>query len=81
MIATLATNKKSALPPPQKKHNDQKFKHLSKVPVYFFIGEFSQKFDLKNVILTNAKEFSWEKWLFKLAKFRKEKKIQIARFL
>jgi hypothetical protein len=48
-------------PPPQKKHNDQKFKHLSKVPVFFFIGEFSQKLDLKIMILTNVKDFSWEK--------------------
>jgi hypothetical protein len=29
---------------------------------FIFIGEFSQKFDLKNVISTNTKDFSWEKW-------------------
>jgi hypothetical protein len=38
----------------------------------FFIGEFSQKIDLIIVILTNTKDFSWEKWS-KFAKFRKEK--------
>jgi len=27
----------------------------------FLLGEFSQKFDLKNVISTNTKYFSWEK--------------------
>jgi hypothetical protein len=27
----------------------------------FFIGEFSAKVDLKNVISTNTKDFSWEK--------------------
>jgi hypothetical protein len=36
----------------------------------FFIGEFSQKFNLKNVMSTNTKDFSWEKWS-KFAKFRK----------
>ncbi len=41
-------------------------------PVCFFIGEFSQKFDLKNVISTNTKDFSWEKWS-KFAKYRKVK--------
>jgi hypothetical protein len=40
--------------------------------IVFFIGDFLQKFDLKNVILTNTKDFSWEK-LSKFAKFRKEK--------
>jgi hypothetical protein len=29
--------------------------------MFFFIGELSQKFDLENVILTNTKDFSWEK--------------------
>jgi hypothetical protein len=38
-----------------------------------FIAKFSQKFDLKNMILTDTKDFSWEKWS-KFAKFRKEKK-------
>jgi hypothetical protein len=28
----------------------------------FFIGEFSQKINLKNVISTNTKDFSREKW-------------------
>jgi hypothetical protein len=37
----------------------------------FFIDEFLQRFDLKNVILTNTKEFSWEKWS-KFAKFQKD---------
>ncbi len=27
----------------------------------FFIGEFLQKFDLKNVISTTSKDFRWEK--------------------
>jgi len=38
----------------------------------FFIGEFSRKFDLKNVISTNNKDFSWEKWS-KFAKISKKK--------
>jgi hypothetical protein len=29
----------------------------------YFAREFSPKFDLKNVILTYAKDFSWKKWL------------------
>jgi hypothetical protein len=34
---------------------------LSVVPVFFFIGEFLQKFDLKNVISTTSKDFSMGK--------------------
>ncbi len=34
---------------------------LSVVPVFFSIGEFLQKFDLKNVISTTSKDFRWEK--------------------
>jgi hypothetical protein len=49
------------------------------VPVFFLLGEFSQKFNLNNVISTNTKDFSWNKWS-EFAKFR-GKKIQIARFL
>jgi len=38
----------------------------------YFTGEFLPKFDLKNVISTYAKDFSWEK-LPKFARFQKEK--------
>jgi hypothetical protein len=38
----------------------------------FSISKFLQKFDLKNVISTSTKDFSWEKWS-KFAKFQKEK--------
>jgi hypothetical protein len=37
----------------------------------FFNGKILQKFDLKNVVLTNTEDFSWEKW-FKFIKFQKE---------
>ncbi len=48
---------------------------------FFFIGEFTQKYELKNVISTNTKELSWEKWS-KFAKFRKKKKkIKTVKFL
>jgi hypothetical protein len=40
----------------------------------FFSDEFSQKFDLKDAISTNTKDFWWKKWSSS-AKFR------IARFL
>jgi hypothetical protein len=38
----------------------------------YFTGEFLPKFDLKNMISTSAKDFSWEK-LPKFARFQKEK--------
>jgi hypothetical protein len=37
----------------------------------FFNREIVQKFDLKNVVLTNTKDFSWAKWC-KFIKFQKE---------
>jgi hypothetical protein len=49
--------------------------HPTPTPVSFFIGEFLQKFDLENVISTNTKDFSWEKWS-RFAKFQKEKKLK-----
>jgi len=45
----------------------------------FFIGEFSQKFDLKNMISSNTKDFSWKNGP-NSPNFEK-KKIQIAKFL
>jgi hypothetical protein len=56
-----------------------KFNYKFVINSVFLIGKISQKFDLKNVILTNTKDFSWEKWS-KFAKFWR-KKIQIVRFL
>jgi hypothetical protein len=47
-------------------------------PVFFF-GELSQKFDLKNVISTNSKDFSWKNGP-NPQNFEK-KKNHIARFL
>jgi hypothetical protein len=38
----------------------------------FLLPKISQKFDLKNMILTDTKDCSWEKWS-KFAKFRKDK--------
>jgi hypothetical protein len=38
----------------------------------YFTGEFLPKFDLKNMISTYAKDFSWKK-LLKSARFQKEK--------
>jgi hypothetical protein len=37
----------------------------------FSNGKILQKFDLKNVVLINTKDFSWEKWC-KFLKFQKE---------
>jgi hypothetical protein len=34
-----------------------------------FINEFSPNFDLKNMISTNTKDFSWEKKIPKFARF------------
>ncbi len=42
------------------------------------IGEFPSHFNLKNMISTNTKDFSWEKW-HKFARFQR-KKFQISRF-
>ncbi len=39
----------------------------------FFTGELSPDFDLKNIILTYTKGFSWKKWS-KFARFRNSKK-------
>jgi hypothetical protein len=36
--------------------------------VCFFIAKILQNFDLKNMILTDTKDFSWEKW-YRFAKF------------
>jgi hypothetical protein len=36
------------------------------------IGEFPSHFDLKNMILTNTKDFSWKKWP-KFARFQRKK--------
>jgi hypothetical protein len=47
----------------------------------FFIGEFWQKFKLKNVISTNTNDFfSWEKWS-KRAKFRKRNFFKLPDFV
>jgi hypothetical protein len=45
----------------------------------FLLPKFRQNSTWKKMILTDTKDFSWEKWS-KFAKFWKEK-IQIARFL
>jgi hypothetical protein len=34
----------------------------TELAVFFLIGESLQNFDLKNVISTNTKDFSWKKW-------------------
>ncbi len=55
------------------------FKINTRNPSVFFIGEFSQKFDLKNGDFKQHKGFFMEKW-FKFAKFRKEKKFKLQNF-
>ncbi len=50
-------------------------------PMFFFIGEFLQKFNLKNVISINTKGFFMGK-LVQIFQFsKKKKKFKIARFL
>jgi hypothetical protein len=44
--------------------------------VFFFIGEFSPKFDLENMISTSASDFSWKEIAQICQILKKEKKLK-----